>query len=181
MRADEHEADEKRGVEDHAILRDWTKDLGQQRKEHGGEDHAEGVAHAAEDDHHDDFDGAEKIETARVDREFEVSEEPAGDAREERGEREGDDLVAGWVEPGGTGGDLVVAHGEEAASVGRVDEATDGENRHGDGAVGPRDVGERRHAAEPDRATERGGVLKNHADDFAEAECDEGEVVAFEA
>src|SRR5690606_2222442 len=56
LRSGEHEDDEQERVDDHPVFGDRAQDLGEEREEDRGEDDPEGVAHAAENDHDDDFD-----------------------------------------------------------------------------------------------------------------------------
>src|SRR6478609_4294080 len=109
LRPHDHEDDQEQRVNDHAVLGDRPQHLGQQREQDGGEDDAERVAHAAEDDHDHDLDALREIEARRRDGHLEVAVEPARRAGEEGADDEGRDLVARRVEADGLGGDLVVA------------------------------------------------------------------------
>ena len=77
----------------------------------GGDDRAGERTHAAEHHHDHVVDGVEPTGHGGVERADVLGEDAAGDAREERGDREDEHLEVRGVESGGAGGDLVVADG----------------------------------------------------------------------
>ena len=102
-------------VDDHAVLGAEAQQLGQDGEhDRGRDDRAGDAAQAAEHDHDDDLDAAQEGERVGVDVADEVREQPAGHARQERADGEGEDLVARGVDAHRRGGDLVLADGEEA-------------------------------------------------------------------
>ena len=104
----------------------------------------------------------------------------AGGAGEKRADDEGDDFVMRGVEADGFGGDFVVVGGEKTAAVGGVDQTGDDEDGEGDEGEDPENRSVRGDTIEAEGAAEKLYVLNDDADDFAEAEGDEGEVVTFE-
>ena len=192
MRPCEHEDDENEGVNNHAVLGDFAKphgkplelrdvaeNLGEDGEEDGCDADSDSVTHSAEDDHDDDVHGADEVEALGVDVLLLVGEKRAGDSRECCADDEREDFVFRRVDAHRLGGNLVVAHSEEAAPVGGVDEIMDDVNRERGKAEDPKEVRIGWHAGEAALCAERLGVLDNDADDFVEAERDDGEVVAF--
>ena len=107
----------------------------------------------------------------------------ARDAREERGDDEHADLVACDVHAGGLRRDVVLTDGDGRAAVaGAHDHVERGDAEHRDDErVGERGVGrdaEQALAAVGQRGEDR---VDQHADDLAEAQRDDGEVVALQA
>src|SRR5581483_9810004 len=192
LRADDHEHDEQKRINHHAIfgqgaqladageIRGRAQALGQEGKQNGGENHAEGVAHAADDDHDDNFDAAVEIEAGGSEGEAVMTIQPAGDAGEKCADDEGGDLVASGIEADGFAGDFVVMGGEKTAAVGGVDQAGDGEDGEGGGSVGPGEVGVGRQPDKTESAADGLDILKDDTDDFTKAEGDKREVVASE-
>ena len=109
---------------------------------------------------------------------FRVRVKSAGDAREKRADDKRGDLVLRRVDAHRLGGDFVVAHGDEAAAVGRMHQRGDDINRHGREAEHPKEIRVAMHHAQTARAADGVHVLKNDADDFAEAERDDGQIIA---
>ena len=107
--------------------------------------------------------------------------EPAGEPGEEGADDECGDLVFCGVDSHGLGGDLVIPHGDETASVGRIHKARHHIDADGRDAEGPEQIGVRRDAFEATGASKRIGVLNHNADDFSETERDDGEVVAAQS
>src|SRR5690606_23829787 len=127
-------------------------------------------------------------------------EDASGDAGEEGGDDEGPDLVAGRVDAHGLGGDLVLADGEEGAAVAALLEAEGDEDGEEGEEPGPEEAGVEGQAGEAQSPAEVAGelperrlrdllrvveglvgLLDEDADDLAEAEGDDGEIVAPEA
>ena len=150
----------------------------QQRQQNRGEDDADGVAHATEDDHDDEGDGLQETKAAGRDELFRVRVKSAGDAREKCADDERGDFVFGGVDAHRLGGNFVVAHGDEAASVSGIDERGDDINRHRREAERPKQICPAVHDAQAARRADGVHVLQDDADDFAEAERDDGEIIA---
>ena len=119
-----------------------------------------------------------EIEAAGRDELFEVRVKSAGDAGEKCADDERDDLVSRRVDAHRLGGDFVVVHGDEAAAVGGIDQRGDDVNRHRGEAERPKEIRVAGNAAQAARAADRVDVLENDADDFAETERDDGEIIA---
>ena len=80
--------------------------------------------------------------------------------------------------PIATGGHFIVMHGDEAATVGGIHEAGDDIDGHRGDAPGPGKVVQLGMPVSPVAAPNGFDVLENHADDFAEAQRDDGEIIA---
>ena len=105
----------------------------------------------------------------------------AGKAGENRAHQEGRDLVARGVDAHGLGGDFIIGHGDEAATVSGIDHGPNHVHGHRGKPECPEQVGvggNSDHSARPAHSVD---VLQHHADDFAKAQGDDGQVVALES
>lgn len=87
----------------------------QQRDEHRAEERAGDAAEAADDDHRQVLDRQAQLKLLEVDRLAEMAEQRGGDARVERAEPEGQQLVAGNVDADHRGSDVLVADSDQGA------------------------------------------------------------------
>ena len=105
----------------------------------------------------------------------------AGDSGHEGTEHESFDLRAGGIHAHGFGRDLVLANGHERSTVLGPDQAPDGEDRDRDTGINPTKVRKRRNARHTARAAHRVHIEQHDANDLAEPESDDRQIVAFQA
>ncbi len=183
---------------------DVAQHLGQRREQHGAQDHARNVADAAQHHHGDDHHGLHQAERFRRDKALEGSEHHPRDAAERSAHAEGQQLHVARVDAHGLGGDLVFADGHPGAADARILQAV--ADQHRQQHQGEEQVVVHRHrvdvvaeqlvalaqvqAEDADRIDltyplrtvgdvhRVVQVVHEDADDFAEAERDDGQVVA---
>src|SRR5438128_2688986 len=102
----------------------------------------------------------------------------AGDASEEGADAERGDFVSNGIYAGSASGHFIVVNGNETASVSRVDQAGDDKNSDRRETPGPAEIGPIRNSRKSGCRAEEIGVLQNHANDFAETERDNCQVIA---
>ena len=105
----------------------------------------------------------------------------ARDAGEKCADDKRGDFVSGRVDAHRRGGDFVVVHGDEAASVGGIHERGDDINRDGGEAERPEEIRLAGMTLKPRAPPTAFMFWKNDADDFAETERDDGEIIAAQS
>src|ERR1043165_6272543 len=185
LRPREHQHDQRDRVDDHARVLvgvdhflGHAQQLGEDRQHDGGDDRAGDRAEPAEDHHHHELERPQERERCRVQVHLVVREEPARDAGPERADDERLHLVLRSVHAHRLGGDLVLAHGQERAADRGAHEAPRDHDRQAGEEVDPEEIAPVRDAAEAVRAADLLDVEDEHADDLAEAERDDGQVIA---
>src|ERR1051326_179743 len=185
LRPREHQHDQRDRVDDHARVLvgvdhflGHAQQLGEDRQHDGGDDRAGDRAEPAEDRHHHELERPQERERCRVQVHLVVREEPARDAGPERADDERLHLVLRSVHAHRLGGDLVLAHGQERAADRGAHEAPRDHDRQAGEEVDPEEIAPVRDAAEAARAADLLDVEDEHADDLAEAERDDGQVIA---
>src|SRR5262245_878098 len=108
----------------------------------------------------------------------EVSEQSTGNSRKHGTDDERHHLVPRCIHAHGFGGDFVVANRDEGASVARLDDIADGHDRDQHEKIDPEEITELRDSRKTARPANGVDVEDEDSDDFAEAEGDDGEVVA---
>ena len=110
-----------------------------------------------------------------------MREDATGEAGEEAGDDKRADFVGGGVHAHRFGGDFVFADREQCAAVAALTDALCADHDEDDDEPAGEKGGSLGHAREPERAAKQLGVLHDDADDLAEAEGHNREVVALEA
>ncbi len=100
-----------------------------------------------------------------------------GKAGKEGADQEGGDLVARGVDAHGLGRNLIVGDRDEATPVGGVHHGPHHVDAQRGQPVGPEQVGVAGDADHAARAAHGIDVLQHHADDFAETQRDDGQIV----
>ena len=199
LRSPLHDEDEGDAVEQEAVLGELAEQLRQADDDDGPEDDAGDAAHAADGDDGHDQDRHVEADRARDDRAVEGHEDGPTEAGEGRSQHVGQRLGLDQVDAQGLGHVLVLADGHPGATQARVaqsdgDEGDDEDADQGDvvdlvGSCQPvvgRDADAQRverlgHVEDAARAAdvvlEQVG-LGQDADDLAEAEGGDGQVVA---
>lgn len=137
-------------------------------------------------DHHENFDRFHEAEGVRLEDADVGRVERARHPREERREGERHDLVVGGVDAAAFGGDLVFADREDRAPVAGLHDHVDHQagDHHADEHVrdgrGLGDALEARGAEGEVEAEHAVNVEEHDADDLAEAEGDDREVIPLE-
>ena len=155
-----------------------AQELIHQGQQNGSSGDSRSAPHAAENNHHDDIHRLQKIKAFGRDVADEVGIEAPGQTGEEGPDDESRDLVFCGVDPHGLGGDFVVAHGDEPAPIGRVDQTRHNIDGHCGDTEGPEQIRVGWNALEAACTTECIRVLNDNADDFSKPKGDDGEVVA---
>ena len=177
LRPHDHDDDQEQREEHHPVLRELAQPFRQGDVEHGAEDRARDRAQTADHDHDDDLDRLDERERVGVEVHQVVPEEAAADARHRRGHDEGDDLAARRVHAHRLRRDLVLADRDQRPPERGVHDAVYDEDRQGREEVDPEEVRELRDAGVAARSPDRVDVQDEDADDLAEAERHDGEVV----
>jgi len=188
LRAEDHDEHQRHRVHEHAVGGEGAQQLRQDRQRDGGDDGTCQRAHAAEHDHDHVVDRLQPSGHRGVQRADVLGEDAAGDAREERGDSEHEHLHVGDVDAGRACRDLVVADGLDGTAVTGAGEheqqhdGDDGDPEHDVQVGGAFDADQRLSGGALVEAHAAGDlqVLDDHADDFAEAQRDDGEVIAMQ-
>ncbi len=163
----------------------------QQLEDDGGQDHAIDAAHAAQHDHDQEHDRNREHEHVRG-RRLQLGDiEGAGHAAEGGADREGQQLQMGPVDAHGAGGDLILADRHPGAPHPRILQPQADEDQHPDhqqaeivvgargDAEGIAEEARRGRAVEADGAVRQiGRVARDDGHDLAEAQGDDGEIIA---
>ncbi len=181
LRAEEHDNHQKQRINDHAVLGDGAESLGENGQEDGGHDDADDAAHAADYDHHDNLEGAQEAELGGVDVCDEMGVQSAGNSGEKGAGDKGDDFVAGGVDADRFGGDFIVAHRQKAFAVSGIYQIVYYKNKDRGHTIDPEEIAGFGDAGEAAGGAEKIEILYDDADNLAEAQSDDGQIIALKA
>ena len=188
MRAEDHEHDQHHRVGEHAIVGERAQRLRQNREHDSRQDRTGERTHAAEHDHDHVVRGLQPARVRRGERTHILCVNAAGKPCEERGNREHEHLEVRNVQTGCAGRDLVVTNRLDRTAVARTREhEQQHDSEHGDPEhhveVGDTvDADKRLTGLALIKADTAGGgdVLQHDADNLAEAEGDNRQVIAMQ-